>query len=158
MEAFCTVAPVAHSGAASPARERLWNLARIGLRSAERLRAAASVAGDWMLSRRLEEFADMRDAHARELTAIASLSMDEDAETSAQADDVARAVAEELPQRIELLTDLERGESAASRAYAQAISRAIAGDELHETLTQHLGQTLRMQRILRDWRDLMIED
>lgn len=163
MEAYCPAPPqsLAQSPASSRslALDRLHNLARINVRGARRMRAAAHSAGDRVLQSRLEQFAAQREAQARELRAFDPQTGE--ARTSLSEDEhvliAAMPVADDLTQRAALLDEVERGEAAACRAYQRAIKAQPVADELNALFARHLEQTRQAHRVVADLRDLLLE-
>lgn len=111
-----------------------------------------------MLGRRLDSFATLRQAHADELLACVSCDVDE-AIASMDADAApALPVAVDRAERVALLTELERGEAAACRAFSVALDRTLPGEAMQVVLSRQLSETQRSRDIMRDIRDMMIED
>lgn len=156
MDAYCNP----RTGRFAPASvERLRNLTRINQGSARRLRYAAAAAGDRMLGRRLESFATARQSHAEELLGLVPPEVETASATGHEDQAVpALPVAHERPERVVLLTELERSEAAACRAFAVALDRTLPGEHLQGVLSRQLAETQRNRDIMRDLRDMMIED
>ena len=155
MEAYCNP----RTGRFAPASvERLRNLTRINQGSARRLRYAAAAAGDRMLGRRLDKFATMRQAHAQELLACVPAEVEDASSVQDDFSAPALPVASDRPERVALLTELERGESAACRAFTVALDRTLPGEAMQDLLSRQLAETQRNRDIMRDLRDMMIED
>lgn len=98
-----------------------------------------------------------RESHAEELLGLVPPEV-QSAPASDEQAAPALPVAHERPERVVLLTELERSEAAACRAFAVALDRTLPGEHLQGVLSRQLAETQRNREIMRDLRDMMIED